>query len=228
MHRFADAELVIFDCDGVVVDSELLATGVLRDALAALGVRLTLEEVVDRFLGRSPETIARNLWRDFQVVYDEAAQEAARARLFDLFRTGLKPIAGVSSLLRALRTPYCLASSSEMDRIELALQATGLDGFFAGRIYSATMVARGKPEPDLFLHAASAMGATPARCIVVEDSPAGIEAAQRAGMAAIGFTGGAHARTARHRAALLQLRPAMLVNTMDELAIALGPTTVAD
>ena len=222
MQRCADAELVIFDCDGVVVDSELLATGVLREALGTLGVRLTLEEVVDRFLGRSPETIARSLWRDFHVVYDDAAQEAARVRLFDLFQTELKPVAGISSLLRALQTPYCLASSSQMDRIELALQATGLDGFFTGRIFSAAMVARGKPEPDLFLHAADAMGATPARCVVVEDSPAGIEAAQRAGMTVIGFTGGAHAQTQHHQAALAALKPEVMAASMREVARVLG------
>ena len=213
---------VIFDCDGVLVDSEPLATRVLRDGLEQQGLVLTLDQVVDRFLGRSTATMERILREDHDLVLDDSAQEAMRQNLYALFRAELRPIAGIEGLIRHLRLPYCLASSSHLRRIEVALEVTGLADLFHGRIYNAAMVSRGKPAPDLFLHAAAAMGADPATTLVIEDSPAGIEAAQRAGMPVIGFTGGGHARSPRHRAGLAALRPDAMTDDMADIARILG------
>ena len=120
-----------------------------------------------------------------------------RLRLFKLFRSDLRAIDGVEEFLcPELPVPYCLASSSHIERIETSLETIRLKRHFSGRIFNAAMVSRGKPAPDLFLHAASVMGVPPSRCVVIEDSPAGIEAGRRAGMRVIGFTGGGHARGA--------------------------------
>jgi len=225
MTSFDDVRLVIFDCDGVVADSEPLATRVLQEGLAGRGVTLTLDEVVARFLGRSPETIATSLKSEFGLVFDAHDTEAMQQRLFELFRAELRAIDGIEALIAGLPIPYCLASSSQMARIDLALQSTGLSSYFVGRIFNAAMVARGKPAPDLFLHAAHVMGVAPAHAIVIEDSPAGIEAAKRAGMRVIGFTGGGHATGAGHRAAVAAAGPDHITDSMAEIGAMLrfGP-----
>ena len=222
-----DVELVIFDCDGVVADSEPLATRVLREDLRQRGVELTLDEVVEKFLGRSSETISRVLLAEFGLLFDESAHEAMRLRLFDLFATDLQAIEGVELLLRGLPIPYCLASSSQMERIRRSLQAIRLTSYFDGRIFNAAMVSRGKPAPDLFLHAASVMNVSPQRCVVIEDSPAGIDAGKRAGMRVIGFTGGGHARGASHRKSVAAMQPHYITDSMTEVASLLGLTTGA-
>ncbi|MFT4163024.1 HAD family hydrolase [Shinella sp.] len=210
-------ELVIFDCDGVLVDSEPISITVLVEALAAAGVAMSEAEAHERFLGRSLKSMSEILHDEYGLAIDAAFLEAMRKVLYERFRSELQPIAGVAETVDALGVAHCVASSSQPERIRLSLSVTGLIGRFEPNIFSASMVVHGKPAPDLFLHASAEMGVDPARCVVVEDSPAGIMAAKAAGMRVVAFTGGSHARTPRHRDALLDLRPDALFDDMREL-----------
>ncbi|MQW90396.1 HAD family hydrolase [Sinorhizobium saheli] len=211
------SRLVIFDCDGVLVDSEPISLGVLVESLEAAGVSMTTEEASERFLGRSLKSMSAILHDEHGLATDDAFLEAMRTRLYARFREELKPVAGVREAVERLDAACCVASSSQPERIRLSLTVTGLIDLFEPRIFSASMVARGKPAPDLFLHASAAMGYRPADCIVVEDSPAGIEAAKAAGMRVFAFAGASHARNDRHRHALASLDPDVLFDDMGEL-----------
>jgi HAD superfamily hydrolase (TIGR01509 family) len=186
-----DFELIIFDCDGVLVDSELLSCRCLSAALGTLGIEAGVEVILDRFLGQSVETILghyRGLgWRFSPDFTDDLALRTRQE-----FARSLRPIAGIEAALRSLRTRTCVASSSDRARVVHSLALTGLDRLFGERIYTAQMVRHGKPAPDLFLHAASAMGAAPGRTLVVEDSVSGVTAGKAACMTVWGFTGGSH------------------------------------
>ncbi|MCC7274011.1 MAG: HAD family hydrolase [Alphaproteobacteria bacterium] len=185
-------DLVIFDCDGVLIDSEIIACSVAVATLAAHGLEIGLEEFLG-FVGRSARDIRALLERRFGAL--PASWEAVqRETLFARFRSELKAMPGAAATVGSLGRPVCVASSSGHERLRLTLGAAGLHDLFAPAIFSATEVARGKPAPDLFLHAAARMGAAPGRCLVVEDSPAGVTAAVAAGMRAIGFVGGSHCR----------------------------------
>lgn len=210
-------ELVIFDCDGVLVDSEPISLAVLVEALAAAGVAMSEEEAHDRFLGRSLKSMSEILHDEYGLAIDAAFLEAMRKVLYERFRLELQPIDGIAETVDGLGIAHCVASSSQPERIRLSLSVTGLIDRFEPNIFSATMVSRGKPAPDLFLHASAVMGVEPARCVVVEDSPAGIAAAKSAGMRVVAFTGGSHARTPRHRETLLNLKPDALFDDMREL-----------
>ena len=188
--------LVIFDCDGVLVDSERIAVRVDVLVLAELGWVMTEAEVVERFMGRTDEymvsQIEAHLGRPLPANWEEPFQRLYR----EAFEAGLKPVPGILEVLDELATPTCVASSGTHERIRYTLGLTGLYTRFVGRIFSASDVVRGKPAPDLFLHAANRMGADPSECAVVEDSRYGIEAARAAGMRAFGYAGGL---TPRHR-----------------------------
>ena len=183
-------ELVIFDCDGVLVNSEHLAVRVDVRVLAELGWILSEREVIERFVGRSHEFMVAEIeahlgrrlphdWEDeFQHLYREA------------FAAELRPVDGIVEVLDQIALPTCVASSGSHEKMRYTLGLAGLYDRFAGRIFSASQVARGKPAPDLFLYAAERMGADPAACAVVEDSRYGVEAARAAGMLALGFAGG--------------------------------------
>lgn len=210
----APVGLVIFDCDGVLVDSEPLALRILLQTLSDAGAVLLPQEAHEAFLGRSLASVCDILRRDYGVALADEALERMRRDLHAAIRSDLKPIAGVAGVLATLGRPVCVASSSQVERIRLSLQVTGLAGFFGDAVFSATMVARGKPAPDLFLHAAERMQVEPQRCMVVEDSPAGISAAQQAGMRVIAFTGGGHARQPSHRRRLAALNPHGMLDDM--------------
>ncbi|MGW0118088.1 HAD family hydrolase [Streptomyces sp. NPDC003327] len=183
-------ELVIFDCDGVLVDSERIYCRVDRDVFASLGAEFTEAEVIEHFVGSSHEAltaileqrIGRPLEADWHAPYRRLYEDALDAEL--------TAVEGVAEVLDALAVPYCLASNGSHRSIRGNLARTGLLDRFEGRMFSARDVARGKPAPDLFLHAAAAMGVPPERCAVVEDSPYGVEAARAAGMRAYGYCGG--------------------------------------
>ena len=180
-------ELIIFDCDGVLVDSEPLANRVLAEALAGLGLHLTLEETMQQFVGRSVGSCEAQIrlltGRPVPTSFVGDWQTATLVA----FRTGLEPVAGIRAALDQLPYPRCVASGSNPDRIALALEVTGLAGYFTGRLFSATQVAYPKPAPDLFLFAAHTLGAPPARCVVVEDSRLGVQAGVAAGMPVFGY-----------------------------------------
>ncbi|HET7714227.1 MAG TPA: HAD family hydrolase [Bauldia sp.] len=187
-----DVDLIVFDCDGVVVDSEILACQALADTLAAYGLPVGVESVFARFLGRS--------FREVEAYYEgskgeqlpDSFRENFRSRISEVFRESLKPIAGIRNVLTSLGGPYCLASSSDPGRIKLTLEAVGLTPLFGERVFSANQVARGKPAPDLFLYAAETMGASPSRTLVIEDTVPGVLAGKAAGMKVWGFAGGSH------------------------------------
>jgi len=184
--------LIIFDCDGVLVDSEPLAMRVLLAAIDKAGVTIPPEFGFRNYLGRSFSSVALSLDDLHGLKLDDAAIETMRLELYDTYRRELKPMAGLLDVLRALDMPFCVASSSHMERITTSLEIAGLMDKFHPRVFSATMVEHGKPAPDLFLHAAREMGVMPEDCLVVEDSPAGIVAAIKAGMRVFAFTGGGH------------------------------------
>jgi len=209
--------LVIFDCDGVLVDSEPISLRLLVETIAGAGLRLGPEQVHARFLGKSLASTRQILAADYGLTLDEDALAGMRRRLHAAFRAELQPIPHIAGTLAELRCPFCVASSSQPERIELSLTLTGLWPSFAGRAFSATMVARGKPAPDLFLYAAETLGYTPAACLVVEDSPAGVMAAKSAGMRVVAFTGGSHATTDRHRAEIAALAPDEIIDDMRDL-----------
>lgn len=207
-------DLVIFDCDGVLVDSEPLSLRSLIEALADQGVALTEADAAARFLGRSFKTVLGAIRSEFGVMLNEAAIAALRARQQALFRAHLQPVPHVADLVAATAPRNCVASSSDPQRIALSLGLTGLAPHFGERVFSAVEVAQGKPAPDLFLRAASVMQADPARCVVIEDSPVGVQAARRAGMAALGFTGGGHATGAGYAETLERAGASAIIDDM--------------
>ncbi len=184
--------LIIFDCDGVLIDSEVISARALIDELACHGVAVDLAFVARHCIGRSYPTVVEAVDRHCGVRLPAQCELDYRARLLAAFEVGLKVMDGIEDLLAALDVPYCLATSSSPTRLAASLRITGLDRFFAGRAFTASEVARGKPAPDLFLHAAARMGVPPARCAVLEDSAAGLLAGRAAGMEVWRFTGGSH------------------------------------
>ena len=185
-------DLIIFDLDGVLVDSERLSTDALIAELAVVGHRITAEEVRRDFLGRSFPTVAAGLRARLGEGFPADFEERYRARLFAAFERGLAPTPGVGAMLDALDLPCRVATSSTPVRARKALAATRLADRFEGRLDTASEVERGKPAPDLFLLSARRAGAEPSRCVVVEDSAPGLLAADAAGMASILYLGGGH------------------------------------
>lgn len=187
---FKPVELVIFDCDGVLVDSERIAARVQVALGAELGWPLTEAEVIERFIGRSAvsirEQVAERLGPRTAALWWDRFEERHR----EAVDRGLSPVEGLPEALDAIALPTCVASSGSHEGMRHTLGRTGLYERFAGRIHSATEVARGKPAPDLFLYAAQRMGVDPAACAVVEDSRPGVQAARAAGMRAFGYAGG--------------------------------------
>jgi HAD superfamily hydrolase (TIGR01509 family) len=180
-------DLVIFDNDGVLVDSEWHANGILADLLCEAGLPSTRESCIAEYMGSSMKRVREVAEARLGRALPADIEDRYHERLFEAFRTRLTAVPGVAGVLAAIAMPTCVASSGTHERIRLALTTTGLLAHFDGRIFSAQDVARGKPEPDLFLHAAASLGIRPERCAVIEDSPLGVEAANRAGMTAFGF-----------------------------------------
>ncbi len=187
-----ERDLVIFDCDGVLIDSELISARMLVAELARHGVRVDLAYVRRHFLGRSYPTVLRQIRVEFDLDLPESFEADYRERLLRAFRRDLTIMPGVRAVLDAMPLPYCLATSSSPPRVQASLEIAGLTRCFEGRVFTASEVARGKPAPDLFLHAAARMGAAPARCLVIEDSDNGVQAGLAAGMEVWRFTGGSH------------------------------------
>jgi HAD superfamily hydrolase (TIGR01509 family) len=183
-------DLVILDCDGVLVDSERLAVRIDVEMLAELGWPLTESDVIERFMGRSQADMVSQIEQHLGRPLPDDWEDSFVMRYRAAFEADLAPVDGVVEALDGIEAPTCVASSGTHERIQFTLGLTGLLERFDGRIFSASDVERGKPAPDLFLHAAKSMGADPARCAVVEDSPYGVEAARAAGMHAFGYAGG--------------------------------------
>lgn len=189
MDRFG---LIIFDCDGVLIDSEIISARMLVAELATLGVVIDLDYVARHFLGRSYPVVMAQIRAEFGLDLPPAFEEAYRTRLLDAFARELNVMPRVHGVLQELALPWCVATSSSPRRAEFSLKLTGLWLLAQGRVFTASEVANGKPAPDLFLHAAARMGVAPAACLVIEDSLTGIRAARAAGMEVWRFTGGSH------------------------------------
>ena len=213
-------DLIIFDCDGVLVDSELLSVEADLACLSEEGLDLSAEEILDRYTGISMAGMLADLESRFRRTFPDFA-DRHRRRLHALFETGLKAIPGIAEVLASLACKACVASSSTPERLRHALTLVGLFDRFHPHIFSAIEVARGKPAPDLFLHAAEQMGVPPPRCIVIEDSIPGVAAAVSAGMTAIGFTGGAHCRPG-HDTRLFAEGAVLVIDGMAQLPRALS------
>ena len=184
-------DLIVFDCDGVLVDSEVLSCSCLSKVLAGYGIDLGLDQALDLFLGRSMTAVVEHyaaLGRPIPEQFSTELTAGVRAA----FTSALCPIEGVGSVLEGLQIPHCVASSSDVDRVSLSLSLTGLAPHFDNRLYTSQMVERGKPAPDLFLYAAERMQVDPRRTLVIEDSISGVEAGKAAGMTVWGFVGGSH------------------------------------
>ena len=192
---FDACRVVLFDCDGVLVNSEPISLATLVDVLDHFKAPLSLREVSDRFTGRSSSApidhIKTQTGRDVSAAFKPYYYKL----LFDRYDRDLTEIDGIVTVLAALRhrdIAFCISSSSSVERLEKTMQVTGLGPWFKGRVYSADFVENGKPAPDLFLYAADGMGYVPHEAIVIEDSVAGVTAARAAGMKCIGFVGGGH------------------------------------
>ncbi|MER9016814.1 HAD family hydrolase [Mesorhizobium sp. M0207] len=210
-------ELVIFDCDGVLVDSEMLSVSALLKMIALAGGNVSEDIAYEHFLGKSMKSVREILASDFGLDLTEQHLTEMRSELMRRFRDELKPMPGIAQVLPRLGVPCCVASSGTLERIRYALDVTGLLGLLEPHLFSAAMVARGKPAPDLFLHAADKMRAAPRNCLVVEDSPAGIEAARAAGMRVLAFTGGSHTGNPALKARLASSEPDFIFADMLQL-----------
>jgi HAD superfamily hydrolase (TIGR01509 family) len=181
-------EAVIFDCDGTLVDSEPLANAALVECIAPFGLRMTAQEAMQAYVGGKMADCVADLERRLGRKLPDSFVPQVRKRTAEVFRARLEAVDGALEVLADLRLPFCVASSGPMEKIELSLGLTGLAGFFSrDRIFSAYDIGSWKPEPGLFLHAARAMGVSPERCAVVEDSLRGVEAGMNAGMQTFWF-----------------------------------------
>jgi HAD superfamily hydrolase (TIGR01509 family) len=185
-------DLIIFDCDGVLIDSEAIACRIDAIELSAIGYTISEAELALRFSG----VPYRDMYRTIETELGRPLPEGFADRVHELVaaacRTGVQPIAGIFEALDRITVPVCVASSSKPGYLQEHLSRLGLWRYFAPHVFSAAMVPRGKPAPDVFLHAARVMDVTPRRCLVIEDSIAGVEAGVAAGMTVLGFTGGGH------------------------------------
>jgi HAD superfamily hydrolase (TIGR01509 family) len=185
--------LLIFDCDGVLVDSELIALDILAKMLTELGLPTAVAECRQLFMGKTTNDVLDEVETMLGHPVPTEFSERMRAELFERLRRELRPVKDVREVIAALPYRACVASSSQPERVALSLDVTGLAPLFKGRVFSAAEVRHGKPAPDLFLYVAASLGVAPADAIVIEDSPAGVIAARRAGMKVIGFAGASHA-----------------------------------
>ncbi|MBI5865028.1 MAG: HAD family phosphatase [Planctomycetes bacterium] len=184
----------IFDCDGVLVDSEPLANRVMAELLAEHGIPLTPEECARTFVGLTVDGEAALIRREYGIDLAEVLHRELTPRTLTCFATELQATPGVEAFVRAVDVPRAVASNSRMQRVERSLEITGLRRLFDGKLFSASHVARPKPAPDLYQHVAVTLGVPAADCVVFEDSASGCTAARAAGMTAVGYLGGGHVR----------------------------------
>ena len=210
-----DIGLVIFDCDGVLVDSERLAIRTEAEILSSLGWQLSESEIVERFVGRSAQYMHGEIERQLRRKVDWDNEFERRYRT--VFEHELVAVEGIADALDRIALPTCVASSGSHARIQFSLGLTGLSDRFGDRIFSVDDVEHGKPAPDIFLYAADQMGYEPSRCAVVEDSVSGITGALAAGMRVFGFAGGVTS------ASKLSIVGASVFHHMSELPSLLSP-----
>ena len=186
------AQLIIFDCDGVLVDSEPLAAKAYERVYDRHGMPGVGSEIISQCIGMKQADIIVRIRELTGHQFPDHADADIWAETKALFTEELAPTRGIAGFLDALKSDRCVASSSSVERIHHSLDVTGLADYFGDAVFSSSMVARGKPAPDIFLYAADRMGANPDDCVVIEDSPLGVQGAVAAGMTALGYTGGGH------------------------------------
>ncbi len=185
-------DLIIFDCDGVLIDSELISSRVMIDGLRPLGVNINSDYVAEHFVGRSFPTVARLITERFQVNLPDDFEQRYRTDLLAAFEAELQPTLGIAAVLQELMLRKCVATSSSPQRAARSLQIAQLAPYFGANVFTASQVAHGKPAPDLFLFAAAKMQADPSRCLIIEDSLIGVQAGLAAGMQVCRYVGGGH------------------------------------
>ncbi len=208
-------DLVIFDCDGVLVDSEVISCRVHADVLTRYGYPITAEQVHRRFLGRTARDATAEIERELGRPLPESYDLERRTTLLAALADTVEAIPYLHAALDAIDARICVASSAAHDKIFTTLSRTGLYQRFAPHIFSGTQVSHGKPAPDLFLFAARQMAALPRQCVVIEDSVPGVTGARAAGMTVLGFHGGSHCRPGDGEA----LRAAGAAATFDDMRL---------
>lgn len=218
---FSSIEAIIFDNDGVLVDSEAIHIDVERKLLAELGLEYDARSYIERFVGLSNADFYAELSKDYELLcsgsFPDDFSQQLKARVWPRIEAELRPIPGIVELVRKFGGPVAVASSAILPRLNRKLQITGLYELFAPHVYSSDHVGRGKPEPDLFIHAAQKLGVPPYRCMVIEDSLNGIIAGRRANMLTVGFVGGSHL-DANHRDKLKEAGANVIAESHDEIA----------
>ncbi|TWI52680.1 HAD superfamily hydrolase (TIGR01509 family) [Pseudomonas duriflava] len=209
-------EALIFDCDGVLIDSEILVCRIAAEELTKLGYSITTEQVIQRFAGRPDYEMRAEIEQEWGQPIPAGYRDSVNQRTVESYATELKIMPGLLHALDQIKLPICVASSSFPEKLRLGLDTVGLYERFMPNVVSATLVARGKPEPDVFLFAAGWMKTSPLRSLVIEDSVAGVTAGIRAGMTVIGFAGGAHCDLA-HGQRLLDAGASSVFCDMQEL-----------
>jgi len=187
LHKSIKPELVIFDCDGVLVDSETITNQVLVDCINEFGTNLSVEDALELFRGGALADCIAYVKSEYGITLPDEFASNFRRRMKLAFEKDLKAVDGIKELLENIQQPVCVASNGPLEKMDTTLKVTGLKKYFGDNVYSAYQIDKWKPEPDLFLFAASKMGVSPEKAVVVEDSPRGIEAARRAGMKSYGF-----------------------------------------
>ena len=214
-------DLIIFDCDGVLIDSELLSNRAEVDFLKSFDIEFELSDYMDRFVGKNTKDVLKGIELSHGIKLSEESWKLVKENTYKVFQTELKPIAGIFELLSSTDRAKCVASSSSLDRLDLTLNITGLFDRFSPNIFSSEQVDRGKPAPDLFLFAAKQMQVPPDRCVVIEDSLTGVRAGVAAGMTVLGYTGGSHIQPG-HQAKLLEEGAIEVFSEMSQLSNWLG------
>ena len=211
-------DLVIFDCDGVLVDSEIVAARVEAEMLREAGYDITADEIAERYSSLTFKDIMIHIEKEAQMLLQASMIKQAEAKVDERLRAEVKAIPGVAEAAASLSVKKCVCSNSSEERIAIMLQRTNLARFFEGVIFSslATPTKRPKPAPDVFLYAAEQMGAEPAGTIVIEDSVHGIMGARTAGMRVIGFTGASHSHP-RHASMLMEAGAETTISRMADL-----------
>jgi HAD superfamily hydrolase (TIGR01509 family) len=213
----AEMRGLIFDFDGVIADSEALANTVLAEVVSGLGCKTSLDDALTRYMGKRWPEVLQRIEEDVGAALPLDFAEHLKTSTLERFRTDLREVQGARAFIKKFdQLPRCIASSSSLDRLHLCLEVLGLAAEFGDRVYSADMVERGKPHPDIFLLAATSIGVAADQCIVIQDSASGVQAAKAAGMTAIGLHAASHLR-AGHDGILNQAGAIYTAATWDDV-----------
>src|SRR5215469_180451 len=208
---------IIFDFDGVIADSEVLSNATLAEIVTELGIPTTLDDAYRDYMGKRFHEVIAAIEQALGRSLPEGFADDCQRRTLSKFRTDLRPVKGVREFIATFQAlPRCIASSSSPDRLAFCLEVLDMQTLFQGRVFSASTVARGKPHPDIFLHAAAEIGVQPERCIVIEDSASGVIAARAAGATVVGLLAAGHIRDG-HGAVLADAGAHCVAHTYGEI-----------